>query len=389
MKTICCVTSTRAEFGIIKNLLIKIDKCKALDLDIVATGMHLSSEFGYTYREIIENGLKIDEKIETLLSADSRSAMTKCMALTLLSFSEYFQRKQPDVLLVTGDRFEMFAVCIAAYNQGIPIAHIHGGEITEGAIDDAVRHAVTKLSYWHFTTNAEHRKRVIQMGEHPKRVYNVGSLGVENIYNNEYLSKDDLEESLDYKLGDKYFIVTFHPETIRTECAKEQINNLFRALDEFPLYKAVFTKANSDAEGRLINSEIETYVLANKSRAKVVESLGNQKYLSAVKYCSAVIGNSSSGIIEVPSLHVPTVNIGDRQKGRSCAESVIHCAARKAEIVVAIQKALSQEFSDVVKEVNNPYGKGNSSDEIISILINEMKNDNKRVKHFYDINFEV
>lgn len=388
MKTICYVTSTRAEFGALELLLEKVNQCDEFELKIVATGMHLSNEFGYTYNEIIDSGFEIDEKIETILSSDSKAAMTKCMALTLNSFAEYFQRKMPDILLVSGDRFEMLAVCIAAYNQGIPIAHLHGGEITEGAMDDAIRHAMTKLSYWHFAATNEYRKRIIQLGENPQRVYTVGALGVENTQKIEIMDRIELEKSINFELGEKYFVVTFHPETMGSHDSNVQIHNLFKAIDCFKNYKVIITKANSDADGRKINLEIEKYALQNLDRIKFVDSLGMKRYLSAVKYCSAVIGNSSSGIVEVPSFRVPTVNIGNRQKGRICADSVIHCTCDENSIKNAINKAISFEFQDRIKNVINPYGDGETSDKILKILLRESKKELK-IKSFYDVEFEI
>lgn len=366
-KKVCVLTATRAEYGLLKPVILKLRSDDSYDVRVVVTGAHLSPEFGLTYREIEQDRIPIDKKIEILLSSDTPSAISKSMGLAMLGFADYFDELKPDLLLVLGDRYETLAVCCAATNQRIPIAHLYGGETTEGAVDEAFRHAITKLSFLHFTSTEQYRDRVIQLGEDPSRVFNVGALGIENILNESLLSKEDLEKSLGFQLGDRYAVVTYHPVTLENEPSEIGFIALLNALDEFPDLKILFTKANADADGRIINELIDQYVL-NHQNAIVVTSLGVRRYLSAVKYSSVVIGNSSSGIIEVPSLHVPTVNIGDRQKGRKMSESIISCPPDAESIKKAVELAVSKQFIDAVMTIVNPYEKRDTSKLICKTL---------------------
>ena len=327
MVRICVVTATRAEYGLLRPVIKGMMNNPDFEVSLVVTGMHLSPEFGLTYREIENDGIPISKKIDILLSADSPSAISKSMGLALISFGEYFSENNFDMVLLLGDRYETLAVACAAVNARIPIAHMHGGEITEGAVDDAFRHAITKMSYLHFTSTEAYRKRVIQMGENPDRVFNVGSTGIENIENVDLLSRDELSQELGMNLSKDYAVVTFHPVTLENYTAEEQINELLEAIDEFSDMSFIITKANADQNGRIINSILEKYA-EDHINARVYDSLGMRRYLSALKYASMVIGNSSSGIIEAPSFRIPTVNIGDRQKGRVRADSVIDCKPR-------------------------------------------------------------
>lgn len=387
MKKVCVVTGTRAEYGILRPLIKKINKDNELILQIVATGMHLSPEFGMTYKEIEKDGFVIDEKVEILLSADTPTSICKTMGLAMISFGETLQRLKPDAIVILGDRYEMLAVATVAMILKIPILHLHGGELTEGLIDDAIRHSITKMSYLHFTSTEQYRKRVIQLGEDPKRVFNVGAMGIESIKEFELLTKEELEKSIDFSLGEKFILVTFHPVTLDDESPKEQFKSLLDALDEYEDIKILFTKANSDTYGRIINEMIDNYVVKNKHKAIAFKSLGQLRYYSAMKYCDIVLGNSSSGIIEAPSFKKPTINIGDRQRGRIEAESIINCKPNKKDIVNAINIATSDEFKFKLKDIVNPYGEGNVSDSIvkqIKILFDKSENISLK-KVFYDI----
>lgn len=384
-KTICVVTATRAEYGLLKPLIFKLKEDKDINLKVVVTGMHLSPEFGLTYKEIINDNIEIDEKIEILMSSDTNVGVCKSMAMAMMSFSEYFNRIKPDMLVILGDRYEIFSIASVATVLNIPIAHLHGGEITEGLYDDAFRHSITKMSYIHFTSNEAYRKRVIQLGEEPERVFNVGAIGLDSIKNIKLLSLNELEESIDFKLDKKFGIVTFHPVTLENGTAEKQCNELLMALDDFKNMKFIITKANSDTDGRIINKLIEEYASRNKERILVVSSLGQLRYLSAMKYSSMVIGNSSSGIIETPSFKVPTVNIGNRQKGRIKARSVIDCEVKKDKIILAINKALDLEFLQSIKDIKNPYGDGESSEKIIIHLKKCINGKINLKKKFYNL----
>lgn len=383
-KTISILTATRAEYGLLKPIIKKLSLVEEFDVRVVVTGAHLSPEFGLTYKEIEKDGIIIDEKIEILLSADSPSAISKSMGLALISFADYFRKLKPDMLLVLGDRYETLAVVIAAMNERIPIAHLYGGEITEGAIDESIRHAITKLSYLHFTSTEEYRSRVIQLGEEPERVFCVGAMGIENIFNEELMSKPELEDSINFKLDKPYAVITFHPVTLDNNKSKEQVKALLDACQKYKNMKFLFTKANADADGRIINQMIDDFVAKNDN-AIAFTSLGTTKYLSTLKYGTMVIGNSSSGLIEAPSFGIPTINIGDRQRGRIQADSVINCEPLQKDIEKAIDYALSKKVQEISKRAVNPYGDGNTSDKIIRIIKDYLLNSKIDLKKtFYD-----
>lgn len=387
-KKITVLTATRAEYGLLSPIIHALKKIEAFEVRIVATGAHLSSEFGLTYKEIEQDGINIDKKIEILLSSDSAVSISKSMGLAMISFAEYFEEAKPDALMVLGDRYETLAVCCAAMNARIPIIHLYGGETTEGAIDEAVRHSITKMSYYHFTSTENYRKRVIQMGEHPDRVFTVGSIGVENALSMELLSKSELETSIQFKLDSSFAVVTFHPTTLEDGQSESQFREVLAACDRHSDMKYIFTKANADANGRVINQMIERYV-AERENAVAFASLGVKRYLSALKYATMVIGNSSSGLVEVPSFKIPTINIGDRQKGRLQADSVINCEATERSIDEAIQKAMSVTFREAIAQVINPYGDGNTSKKIVKILGSVLcEKQIELKKKFYDISFE-
>lgn len=388
VKNICIITGTRAEYGLLCPLIKKINEDDKLNLQLVVTGMHLSPDFGLTYRQIEEDGYKIDEKVEILLSSDTSIGISKSMGLAMISFSEVFDRLNPDMVVVLGDRYEIFSAVSVANISRIPVCHLHGGEATEGLIDEFIRHSITKMSYLHFTSTKEYRKRVIQLGESPDRVFNIGAIGIENIKKMNLLSKEKLERSINFKLDKKYAIVTFHPVTLENNTAKNQFKELLLALDNIKDLKVMFTKANSDTDGRIINKMIDEFVLTDKERFIAFTSMGSLRYLSAIKYSDVVIGNSSSGIVEVPSFNKPTINIGDRQKGRIQAKSIINCEPIQLEIETAIKKSLSKQFIESIKGMKNPYGDGEVSSKIIYyIKMYLYEKDIDLKKKFYDIDF--
>ncbi|MCT4619055.1 MAG: UDP-N-acetylglucosamine 2-epimerase [Marinisporobacter sp.] len=385
MKKVCVVTGTRAEYGLLKPLIEKISSDKELQLQLIVTGMHLSPEFGLTYREIENDGYRIDEKIEILLSSDTPIGICKSMGLAMISFAESYERLKPHMIVVLGDRFEIFSAVSAAMISRIPIAHISGGETTQGAIDESIRHSITKMSHLHFVATDEYRNRVIQLGENPNRVFNYGDTGVENIKQMKLLTKEELEKSIGFKLGSKTILLTFHPVTLESQTAKEQFQAILNALDEFKDLKIIFTKANADTDGRIINEMIDNYVEKNKYKAIAFTSMGQLRYLSAMKYVDAVVGNSSSGIVEAPSFKVPTINIGDRQKGRIQAKSIINCKPVKEDIAENLQRAFSKEFIQEIKNIKNPYEEGNTSDKIMQEIKIQLNKGIDLKKEFYDI----
>ena len=382
-KKICVLTATRAEYGLLKPVIMKL--MDDFDVRVVATGMHLSPEFGLTYKEIENDGIPIDDKIEILLSSDTPTAISKTMGLAMISIADYFKRMNPDMLLVLGDRYETLAVCCAAMNQKIPIAHMYGGETTEGAVDEGIRHAITKLSYLHFTSTEVYRNRVIQLGEHPDRVFCVGAIGIENILNEEMLSKIELEEAIIFKLDKPYAVVTFHPVTLEGDNSADHYQQLLDVCGNHQEMKFILCKANADAHGRVINQMIDNYVKKHDN-AVAFASLGMVRYLSAVKYSVMVIGNSSSGILEVPSFRVPTINIGNRQKGRLQAGSVINCQPVYEAIEDALTLALSDNFKEKARNVVNIYGDGKTSGKIFETIKEFLMEDKIDLKKkFYDI----
>jgi GDP/UDP-N,N'-diacetylbacillosamine 2-epimerase (hydrolysing) len=382
-RKICIVTGTRAEYGLLYWLMKEIEKDKSLELQLIVTGMHLSPEFGLTYKEI-EKDFKIDKKIEMLLSSDTAIGISKSMGLAQISFAEAYDELKPDILVVLGDRYEIFSAVSSAMIFNIPIAHLHGGEITEGAFDESIRHSITKMSHLHFTAATEYKNRVIQLGEQPNKVFNVGGLGIDNIKKLELLSKKEFEKSIDFKLNKKNIIVTFHPVTLEHSTAQEQFQNLLDAIDILKNTNIIFTKANSDTDGRIINSMIDRYVSANSDKSVGFTSLGQLRYLSALQYVDAMVGNSSSGLLEAPSFKIGTINIGDRQKGRIKADSIIDSNPDTLSISKAFDKLYSKKFQATLKKVENPYGNGGSSEKIIEI-IKKTNISNIIIKSFYNI----
>ena len=378
---ICAVTTTRADYGIMRPLLKKLDSEDWADLKVAVSGTHLLKSFGNTISEIEADGLCIDAKISIMSKNNENVTDTAdIMAKTVKKFTEYFLVSKPDVILVLGDRFEMFEAAAAAVICRIPLVHIAGGETTEGAIDEAFRHSITKMSFLHFASTEEYRRRIIQLGEDPKRVFNTGALGVENVKKVKCLSRKQLSQELGFELDRPYAVVTFHPVTLEKQSALKQLNELLNVLKNHPEMKFIITKANADPEGQKINEELEKFVRKN-GHCILVASLGTLKYFSAIKHSVCVIGNSSSGIVEVPSFNKPTVNIGDRQKGRIQADSIINCKPEEKDIERALRKALKYEGKTV-----NPYGNGKTSDRMVKILkdtFHGKKIDLK--KTFYDL----
>ncbi len=384
-KKICVFTGSRAEYGLLRPLMKEIQKDGEFHLQIFVSGMHLSTEFGLTYREIEKDGFNIDEKAEILLSSDTAVGISKSIGLGVISYSEALKRLDPDAITILGDRFEALACAIASTVARIPIIHIHGGEVTEGAMDEAFRHSITKMSHLHFTSTEEYRKRVIQLGENPERVFNVGALGIDNIKNMKLLSEKDLENALKFRFNKHNLLITMHPVTLERDTSKKHLKNLLEALDEQNDTHFIFTKANADTEGRVINQLIDDFVNKHSSKAISFTSMGQARYLSTMQFVDAVVGNSSSGIIEAPSFKIGTINIGERQKGRIKAESIIDCKPDKADIKKALTKLYSKDFRKSLKGVMNPYGDGNAASKIIRILKN-FDICNMLKKTFYSIN---
>lgn len=368
MRKICVVTGSRAEYGLLSGIMRSIKEDPELELQIIATNMHLSPEFGLTYREIERDGFIINKKVYMLLSSDTANATAKSVGLGFMGFADAYEDLKPDMVMVLGDRYEIISAVSTALFFKIPVAHLHGGEITEGAYDDCIRHSITKMSHLHFTSTEEYRKRVIQLGEQPDRVFNVGAPGIENIKKISLMSKEELEDSLGFKLGDKSLEITYHPVTLEESTAEEQIQNLLDCLDEIPEYKIIFTLPNSDTDGRIIIKKINDYVAANPCRAIAFPSLGLRRYLSTLKYVSAVVGNSSSGIIEVPSFGIPTLNIGDRQKGRVAAQSVFSYGTSKEDIREGLQVVLSLQAKIKALHCKNPYEGEDTTNEILKVI---------------------
>ena len=382
-------TGTRAEFGLLRSVMQGIQDSPDLILQIIATGMHLSPEFDMTIQELRENGFEPDETVEILLSGDTPTAICKSMGLGLIGYGEAIQRLQPHIIVMLGDRFETFCMAAVAQVCCVPVAHLYGGETTEGAIDDAFRHAITKMSHLHFTSTQEYRRRVVQLGEHPERVFNVGAIGIENIRKLPLLSKEELEKAIGFDLGNLYFLVTFHPVTLEQSTSEKQFKNLVDALDQVSadsneLMKIIFTKANADTDGRIINYLVDDYVIGHSDKAIAFTSMGTFKYLSAMKHCAAVVGNSSSGIVEAPTFKVPTVNIGKRQKGRVQATSTINCRPEVRSILNSIDTALSPSFIAGLSDMTNPYDLPNTCSTIVGLL-KKVKLEGLINKTFYDL----
>lgn len=386
MRKICVVTGTRAEFGLLSRLMRMINDSQETKLQVIATNMHLSPKYGNTYQEIEKQGYKIDCKVPIINEDDGDDAIAtvKSMARALSGFSEAYNELKPDMVVVLGDRYEILSAATAALIMRIPIAHIAGGAITEGAYDDAIRHSITKMSQLHFTSSEQYRRRVIQLGEEPNRVFYTGSLGVENIKMLPLLTKEEIETEIDFKIDDKTILVTYHPVTLGNRTAKDDIDDFIAALNERKDLRVIFTMPNSDTGGQFIVDAINRFVSNNTDRSKTFKSLGVIRYLSVMKQVAAVVGNSSSGLMEVPSFGKPTLDIGDRQKGRMAADSVFHCNPDKESVLRGLETVLSSSFQEKVTLAKNPYEKEGSAKAIFDVISTYPLNELKQ-KHFYDI----
>lgn len=383
MRKICFVTGTRAEYGLLSRLMRLVKEDKDLRLQVIATNMHLMPEYGETYKEIEKDGFTIDKKVYMHKPSDDAHGIISSMAEEMQGMNDALSELKPDILVLLGDRYEILVAAQVALIHRVPIAHIHGGEVTEGAFDDAIRHSVTKMSSLHFTSCEEYRHRVIQMGEQPSRVFDVGSLGVENIKAVPLMTKDELEASLDFKIDTQTILVTYHPVTLGGDPAKD-IREFLDALDQFKDLKVIFTMPNSDTGRDAIALAVENYVKNHSNRAKAYTSLGLKRYLSTLQFVEAAVGNSSSGIIEVPSFGIPTLNIGDRQKGRLASKSVVNCGTSKDEVIAGLKLCLSEEMQKAAKTYENPYAKPDTA----NLIYQELKNielADLNLKTFYDL----
>jgi GDP/UDP-N,N'-diacetylbacillosamine 2-epimerase (hydrolysing) len=379
----CVITGTRADYGLLRWVMQGIRDDPALTLQVIATGMHLSPEFGLTYREIEQDGFEIDRKVEMLTSSDTSVGIAKSMGLGLIGFADALSELNPDLIIVLGDRFEIFAAVAAALVACIPVAHLHGGEASEGAFDEAIRHSITKMSHLHFVAAEEYRQRVVQLGEQPDRVFLVGGLGIDNIKRLKLLSRTELETSIDFKLGERNLLITFHPATLETGTATDQMSELLAALATQEDTGLIFTLPNADADGRALIRLVEQFV-AKHTNARVFTSLGQLRYLSCIAHVDGVVGNSSSGLAEVPSFKKGTINIGDRQRGRLQAASIINCKPAQHSIEAALERLYGSEFQKRLNGVTNPYGEGGASEKVVEVLRHiELKGIAK--KTFYDL----
>lgn len=384
MKKVCVVTSTRADYGLLRWVMHEIMMASELQLQIAVTGAHLSPEFGLTWRNIVEDGFVIDAKVELLLSSDTPVGITKSLSLAVAGFADALAALRPDLLLVLGDRYEILGAVTAATMARIPVAHLHGGEVTEGAFDDSMRHAITKMSHLHFVAAEVYRQRVLQLGEDPEHVHNVGGLGIDNILRLNLLERSELEQSLDFKLGQRNLLVTFHPVTLEPGASAAQMTEMLAALDSLPDTRLLFTMPNADPESRQLGEMVQAFAARRPDTAKVWTSMGQLRYLSCLRHVDGVVGNSSSGLTEAPSFRIGTVNIGDRQRGRLKAASVIDCAPTREDIMRALQTLYSEAFRKQQPDVINPYGKGGASPRIAAILTS-CELDTLLKKKFHDL----
>ena len=384
-KKICVITGTRAEYGNLRWILEGIQNSSKLDLQIIATGMHLSPEFGLTHRLIKSDGFIINKKVEMLVSSDTSVAITKSMGLGMIGLADAIEDLQPDLILVLGDRYEIFSAVSAAMISRIPVAHLHGGESTEGLIDEPIRHSITKMSHFHFVANQKYKKRVLQLGEKEKNIFLVGTPAIDSIFKLQLLDISDLQKALDFKLGKNNLLITFHPVTLEKNTSEIQMKALLAALGKLKQTHLVFTMPNADTDGRILFKMIEEFVLKHKN-AKAFKSLGQLRYLTCLKYFDGVVGNSSSGLVEAPSFNTGTINIGDRQKGRIKAKSIIDCKPNQKDILNEIKKLFSDDFQKTLKNIVNPYGEKGASKKIVKILEN-LSLQNVLKKEFQDLDF--
>ena len=383
MRKICVITGSRAEYGLLRWVKQGIKDDPVVRLQIIATGMHLSREFGLTYREIEKNGFCIDRKVKMLTNSDTPVGIAKSMGKGLIGFADAFNELKPDLIVVLGDRFEIFSAVAAALVARIPVAHLHGGELTQGAFDDSIRHSITKMSSLHFVATKEYRQRVIQLGEQPQRVFTVGGLGIDNMLRLTLLKREELELALNFKLGKKNLLVNFHPVTLERDAGIKQMSELLNVLGRMKETKLIFTLPNADTNNRKFIKMVKRFV-SRHPNARAYPSLGQLRYLSCVAQVDGVVGNSSSGLTEVPSFKKGTINIGDRQKGRLQSISVINCQATRQSIGIAIRRLYSRDFQASLSQVRNPYGTGGASDKMVKIL-KRCSLDGLSKKAFYDL----
>lgn len=383
MRKICLITTSRADYGIQSNLIKLLQNDSEIDFSLIVSGSHMSKKHGETYREIENDGVKITKKIDIGMDDECDLYVEHVFSNAVMKFSTVLRDIFPDIVVLLGDRYEMLAAALACCLNNIPIAHLHGGETTEGATDEAFRHSITKMALLHFTSCEDYRRRVIQLGEAPERVFNFGALGVENTLNIPLMNKKDLEQELNIEFLEKNILVTFHPVTLERGHAKEQITELLNALEKLQNTTIIFTRPNADAEGDIIANQIQHFVDSH-SHCYLFSSLGMKRYFSIIKQVDAVVGNSSSGIAEVPSFKVATINIGNRQRGRIQAKSVINCAPEKQSITAAIEQAYTPEFQNMLETVVNPYSKANTAANIMSVLKTAVLS-NTLEKKFYDL----
>ena len=386
-KKICIVTGSRAEYGLLYWLIKEIKASQDFELQLIVTGTHLSAEFGLTYKEI-EKDFKINKKIDIDLTLDTSLGISRSMSIAQISFAKAYNKLNPDIIILLGDRYEIFSAASAAMISKLPIAHIHGGEISEGSLDDCMRHCISKMSHLHFVATEEYRTRLIQLGENPSRVFNVGGLGIENIKRFQLLNKSEFEKSIHFKLNKKNILITFHPVTLENNTSKLHFQELLKAINDLDDTSIIFTKTNSDLNGKVINQMIDQYTKKYSKKSIAFSSLGQLRYLSALQFVDAVVGNSSSGLIEAPSFKIATINIGDRQKGRIKAKSVINCLPKKNNIKNSFKKIYSKNFQKLLNNVKNPYDNGFSSKKIIKVL-KSIKIENLLKKNFYNIDFNL
>lgn len=382
-RKICVITATRAEYGLLFWLMKDIKSDRSLILQVVVAGSHISKKFGLTYKQIEKDGFNINEKVRSIFYINGKISAIRSISGSIIGFDRAFKNLKPDIIVMLGDRYEVFAAAVAAYASHIPIAHIHGGEVTAGVLDDAFRHSITKMAYLHFPSIKSYADRIIRMGESPKRVFSVGALGIDNIKKLDLLSKADLEEDLGIKFNEKTAVITYHPETLGKESSGEHLSELLGALDNFDM-NLVFTSAGADPGSEIINCLIMRYVNKNPRRAKFFTSLGQVRYLSLLKYADVMVGNSSSGIIEAASFHLPVVNIGDRQKQRQRGINVIDCKAAKGDIIYAVNRALSGRFRKMISKEKNIFGDGRSATRIKSVLKRVSLDAELLKKEFYE-----
>jgi len=382
-RTISVVTGSRAEYGLLQGVIQSIEKSRLLSLQLIVTGMHLSPDFGLTYKEIESDGHTIDYKVDSFVGSDTAFEITKSIGKGLSGFAEVWSTTKPDVVLMLGDRYEILPAAIAAIIAGIPVAHLHGGETSEGAFDESIRHAITKLAHLHFVAAESYRNRVLQMGEQPDRVHLVGGLGVDRIKSLKLMGRRELESQLGQEFLERNLLVTFHPVTLEIDQAENQLNELLKSMAKLKNTLLIFTLANADTKGSTLNKIINRFV-EEHSNMLVFPSLGQLRYLSCLQFVDAVVGNSSSGLAEVPTFRKGTINVGDRQRGRLRADSVIDCAPTSSAIDAAIEQLYSDEFQNNLMSVTNPYGEGGAREKIIEVLEN-VSIEGLSMKRFYDI----